>query len=235
MKIQIINPNTSVSMTEHLRKTLLSIKRVETELMVINPEHGPVTIECEYDEIYAAANMLPLIKKANEEGYDAIVIACFSDPGITAAREISRIPVIGIQESSLHVACMLGAKFTIITNRPQRIPHKHEQARKLGLESKLASVRPLNMSVAESDSQPERAKERIIEVARQAIEEDGAEVIVLGCAGMAGYDQDVERELGVVVLDPSSVALKMAEAFAELRLHHAHVGLYAPPPVKTYR
>ncbi|MCX5976718.1 MAG: aspartate/glutamate racemase family protein [Coprothermobacterota bacterium] len=234
MKILVINPNTSASMTEHLRRALMPIKRPDTELSVICPEHGPITIECEYDEVFASAQMLPLIKKANEEGYDAVVIACFSDPGITAAREISTIPVLGIQETTLHVACMLGAKFTIITNRIQRIAHKQEQARKLGLESKLASVRALGLSVAEADAQPARAKERIIEASRRAIEEDGAEVIVLGCAGMAGYAEDVERALGVVVLDPSSVALKVAEAFADLKLRHAHIGLYAPPPEKEY-
>jgi allantoin racemase len=235
MKILVINPNTSDSMTEHLRHALAPIKRPDTELEVVSPEHGPITVECEYDEVYASANMLPLVKRANLEGFDAIIIACFSDPGITAAREISAIPVVGIQEATLHVACMLGAKFTIVTNRVQRVAHKHEQARHLGLESKLASVRPLGMSVAEADSQPDRAKARIIEVSRRAIEEDGAEVIVLGCAGMAGYAEDVERALGVVVLDPSSVALKVAEAFVDLRLHHARIGLYAPPPEKEYK
>lgn len=235
MRIMVINPNTSLSMTHHIRDALEPIKRSDTELTVLCPEHGPITIECEYDEIYASANMLPLVKKANQEGYDAVVIACFSDPGLAAAREISAIPVVGIQEATLHVACMLGAKFTIVTNRRQRIPHKHEQARKLGLESKLASVRPLQMSVAEADAEPDRAKKRIIEVARQAVEQDGAEVIVLGCAGMAGYSADVERELGVVVLDPSSVALKIAEALADLKRGHSRVGLYAPPPEKEYK
>jgi allantoin racemase len=85
------------------------------------------------------------------------------------------------------------------------------------------------------DANPVKAKARILELAREAVERDGAEVIVLGCAGLAGYAEEVERELGVVVLDPTSVAFKMAEAFADLGLRHSKVGRYAQPPVKEIK
>ena len=235
MKIMVINPNTSVSMTNHLRKELMKIKRGDTDLTVTCPSAGPVSIESAYDEALAVPSTLELVKKANSEGYDAVILACFSDPGIDAAKEISTIPVVGIQEATLHVGAMLGYKFTILTPLKQRVPHKHREVRRYKLEQDLASVRPLGLTVAETDADPERTKSRILEVSRQAAEEDGAEVIILGCAGMVGYAEEVERELGLVVLDPSSVALKICEALVDAGLVHSKRALFAVPPKKEYK
>jgi allantoin racemase len=91
------------------------------------------------------------------------------------------------------------------------------------------------MSVLEMDANPEKAKGRILELARKAVEEEGVEVIILGCAGLAGYSEDIERELGVVVLDPTSVALKVAEAMVDLGLRHSKIGRFARPPVKEIK
>ena len=113
MRICVINPNSSKSVTDHLRNTLNKIKRDDCELTVICPEHGPVSIESAYDETIAAFYVMDLVKKANEDGYDAIVLACFSDPGLDAAKEISSIPVIGIEEATLHMAAMLGHNFRL--------------------------------------------------------------------------------------------------------------------------
>lgn len=234
MRIMVINPNTSKSITDHLRQELERIKRPDTELTVVCAERGPETIESAYDEAYAIPPTLELVKKANQEGYHAVVIACFSDPGLEAAKEISRIPVIGIEESSLHVAAMLGARFSVITPRNQRIPSKREHVHMRGLDYFLASVRSLDLSVAETDSEPEKTKARVMEVAKQAVE-DGAEVIILGCAGMAGYAPEIESWLNIKVIDPSAVALKIAEAFVDLGLTHSKVGLFANPPEKTFR
>lgn len=235
MKIIVINPNTSESMTEHIRRELERIKSAETELTVTNPLHGPVSIESAYDEAYAVPSTLELVKQAEKEGCDAVVLACFSDPGLEAAREIVSIPVVGIEEAALHVAAMLGHRFSIMTSLCQRVPSKTEHVAKLGLQSRLASVCPLNMSVLEMDAEPERAKARIMEVAGAAVREDGAEVIVLGCAGLAGYAVDIQRELGVVVLDPTPIALKIAELLVNLRLRHSKRGLYATPAGKLFK
>ena len=97
MRIFVINPNSSVHVTDHVRETLEKIKRPDTELFVTCPEHGPISIESAYDEALAAYHILPLVQKANDEGYDAVILACFSDPGLDAAKEISKIPVIGIE------------------------------------------------------------------------------------------------------------------------------------------
>jgi allantoin racemase len=235
MKIMVINPNTSQSMTDHLRQELERIKRPDTELTVVCAERGPETIESAYDEAYAIPPTLEWVKKANQKDYHAIIIACFSDPGLEAAKEISKIPVIGIEESSLHMAAMLGAKFSVITPRRQRIPSKREHVHMRGLDYFLASVRSLDLSVAETDAEPEKTKKRVLEVAQKAVEGDGAEVIILGCAGMAGYAPELESELNIKVIDPSAVALKVAETLADLGLTHSKAGLFASPPGKVFK
>ncbi|RLE45279.1 hypothetical protein DRJ22_04785, partial [Candidatus Woesearchaeota archaeon] len=133
----------------------------------------------------------------------------------------------GIEETTLHVAAMLGHKFTILTPLAKRISAKEREVRGYGLESALASVRSLDISVSETDADPEATKKRILEVARLARDEDGAETIVLGCAGMVGYSKDVEQELGLVVLDPTSVAFKIAEGVVDVGTRHCKRGLYA--------
>jgi len=235
MKIMVINPNTSESITNHIREELSRIKRPDTELTVLCPEKGPETIESAYDEAHAIPPTLELVKKANQEGYDAVILACFSDPGLEAAKEVSEIPVIGIEESTLHMAAMLGARFSIMTPRKQRIPVREEHVHMRGMNHFLASVRSLDLSVAETDADPKKTKKRVLEVAKAAVEEDGAEVIILGCAGMAGYAPELESKLGVKVLDPTAVALKVAEAMVDLGLKHSKLGLFAPPPKKKFK
>ena len=236
MKIMVINPNTSVSMTEHLERELVKIKREDTELTVTCPTKGPITIESAYDEALAVPPTLELVKKANDEGYDAVIIACFSDPGIEAAKEISSIPVVGIQEATLHIAAQLGYKFTILsTASKKRIPHKYKEVARYNLSGSIASVRSLEMSVAETDAEPGKTQKRILEVSKIAAEEDGAEVVILGCAGMVGYAKAVEEELGLVVLDPSSTALKMCEGMVDAGLMHSKRGMFAYPPEKEIK
>lgn len=235
MRIYVINPNTSESVTEHIRRELEKIKRADTELTVVNPEHGPVSIESAYDEALAGPPTLELVRKANEEGYDAVILACFSDPALDAAKEISQIPVIGIEEATMHVAAMLGHKFSVTTVFNNRAPTRDLHARLRGVESAYASALVLNMPVLEMDANPEKAKARILELSREAVEEEGVEVIVLGCAGLTGYAEDVERELGVVVLDPTSVALKIAEALVDLGVTHSKIARFATPPTKEIK
>jgi allantoin racemase len=235
MKILVINPNTSRPMTNQIRIALEAIKRADTDLTVTCPGKGPETIESAYDEAYAIPPTLELVKKANQDGYDAVILACFSDPGLDAAKEISTIPVIGIEEATLHIAAMLGAKFSIMTPRKQRIPSKVEHVHLRGLSHFLASVRSLDLTVAETEADPAKTKQRLISVAKLAVEKDGAEVIIMGCAGMAGYAQEIEDTLNVKVLDPSAVALKIAEAIADLGLSHSKVGLFATPPEKLFK
>jgi allantoin racemase len=235
MKIMVINPNTSIPMTNQIRTALEIIKRPDTELTVTCPQKGPETIESAYDEAYAIPPTLELVKKADQDGFDAVILACFSDPGLEAAKEITNIPVVGIEEATLHMAAMLGAKFTIMTPRKQRIPSKVEHVHLRGMSHFLASVRSLDLTVAQTESDPVKTKQRLVEVSKIAVEVDGAEIIIMGCAGMSGYAQEIEQTLNVKVLDPSAVALKTAEAMVDLGLSHSKVGLFAKPPEKLFK
>ena len=230
MKILVINPNSSVKMTESVRAVLDRIKRRDTVLDVVRTEGAPAAIQSATDIAEATPHVLKRVREANANGVDAIVLACFSDPGLEAARELSDALVLGIQETTLHIAAMLGHKYTILTPLAERIASKEQDVRRFKAESACASVRALGMTVGETEAEPERTQERILAVAREAIEQDGAEVLVLGCAGMVGYAEAVEQQLGIVVLDPTSVAFKTAEALVDLGLRHCKRGLYATPP-----
>ena len=227
MRIMVINPNSSQEMTDSICEVLERVKRSDTELTVVRTVGAPAAIQSASDIAQAVPPMLELVRKANKEGYDAVILACFSDPGLEAAREQSDILVMGIEETALHVAAMLGHKYTILTPLSKRIPSKEQDVRRFKAESAMASVRALDLTVTETEANPELTKARILEVARKAVEEDGAEVIVLGCAGMTGYANDVEQQLGVVVLDPTTVTLKVCEGLIDAGLRHCKRALYA--------
>lgn len=235
MRILIINPNTSRSMTEKIRRVAEAAKRDDCQVTVVQPEHGPVTLESSYDEAYAIAPTIDLVKWGNQEGFDAIILACFCDVGVEAAKEISSVPVLGLEETTLSVALLLGEKFGIMTEKPARVPMKVRHIRRHGLLERMASVRPLGFSVAELDADPEGTKAKGLALARKMVEEDGAEVIIMGCAAMAGYSEDVERELGIPVLDPLQITLKVAEALVDAGVAHSRVGVYAPPAPKEFK
>lgn len=216
MRILVVNPNTSASMTDRLRLELTAVKDGGTELTVTNPAEGPAAIESAADEALAIPPMLALVSQAAPD-HDAVVIACFSDPGLAQVRREVQIPVVGLQESSLHLAAQLG-RFTVLTSRRGRVAAKLEQIERLGLSGRLASVRALEMGVLEMDRAPAIARQRIAEVGSAAVREDGAEVVVLGCAGLAGHAAALGPSLGVTVIDPSPVALATAEMLVRLHL-----------------
>ena len=235
MKILIINPNTSETMTNKIRAVAQAVKREDCTVTVTCPQHGPVTIETSYDEAYAIAPTIDLVKQAQAEAYDAIILACFCEVGVEAAKEISSIPVFGLEEPTLAMALLLGEKFGIMTEKRPRVAMKKRHIRRYGLLERMASVRPLELSVAELDADPERTKAKGMALARRMVEEDGAEVIIMGCAAMAGYSDELERALQVPVLDPLKVTLKVAEAVIDMGTTHSRVGLYAPPTPKAFK
>jgi allantoin racemase len=234
MRILVINTNASEVVTDKVRSVAEAAKRQDCELTVEGLSRGPVTLESSYDEAYAIEPTIDRVKKANGEGYDAIVLACFCDIGVEAAREISSIPVLSLEETTLSVALMLGAKFSIMTEKRPRVAMKERHVRQHGLLERMASIRPLELSVAELAEDPERTKAAGLALGRRMVEEDGAEVIIMGCAAMAGYSDQLERQLQVPVLDPLKVTLKLAEAFVDMGVCHSRVGLYAPPTPKEF-
>lgn len=229
MKILVLNPNTSRLVTERIAGVVHQIARPETQVEVCQIAHGPESLESFYDEALATPYTIEAVQQANRDGFDAVILAAFCDPGIEALKEISDIPVYGLEEVSFSVALLLGNKFSILTEKKHKENVKAQQVRKHGLESRFASVRALNMGVVEIAAHPEKVKQTGIALAQKMIEEDGAEVIIMGCASMAGYASDLEQALHVPIIDPVSVTFKIVEGLAEIGLRHSKIALYAKP------
>lgn len=206
-KILAINPNSNEAVTEGMRDCLapLSIKdHVEVECVTL--DEGPFGIETMLD---AEQVVLPLRRMVMErQDADAFVIACYSDPGLALCREATRKPVFGIQESGLFSALQRGGRVGVIALGPKSIARHLPYIRSLGLEGRLAAERPLHLSVAESED--DSAYPRIEVVAHMLIEQDMADTLLLGCAGMARHVKPLEGALGVPVTDPTQAAVAQA-------------------------
>lgn len=233
MRILFINPNTSAEFTERIQKIAQQYAFPGTEVVAKNPLTGPRSIESIYDELLSSAGTLELLID-ELDNFDAFVIACYSDhPTIYAAREITDKPVLGIAEASMYLACMVGYKFSIVTTNDEWEPLLWDAVHHYGLSNRCASVRTTGMAVLDLESDGEKETfDLILDGARKAIEEDGAEVICLGCAGMAGLDKQLEMTLGVPVIDGVVGALKLLEGMLGYGLRTSKRLAYAAPKRK---
>jgi allantoin racemase len=233
MKILVINGNTSDAMTEDIGMVARLYARPDTEITAISPRFGPRSIEGHFEEYIAAAAVIEEVARYKDD-YDAFILACYSDPGLYACREITEKPVLGIAESSMHLASMLGHKFTIVSVLPRVKPLLENLVRLVGLESKCASIRCTDLTVLEIEADPERAVRELTAEAKKAVAEDGAEVICLGCAGMGPLDKRIQEAVGVPVLDGTVSAVKMAEALYDYGLTTSKVAAFAWPEKKEF-
>jgi len=211
MKIKIINPNTSAGMTESISRIAAQYAAADTELVVTSPRSGPLSIDCLYDEALAQAGVLEEVKSGIEKGCDGFIIACFNDPALFAAREICSEPVVGIGEASLFTACYLGYRFSILSNMDNEEAAMWELVKRYGMETRCSSIRPSGIAVMECEEDVKVMEKGLIRAGRVAVEKDRAEVLCLGCAGMAGMDRALEQALSVPVIDPVAAALKAVE------------------------
>lgn len=200
-----------------------------------NPKRGPRSIESVYDELLSAEGTLDL-GITRLESTDGIIIACYSDhPAIYALREITTIPVIGIAEASMYQACMLGNKFSIVTTNEAWEPLLWDAVKRYGLGDRCASVRAIGIPVLEFECSGEgNTTKLILNAAQKTIDEDGSEVICLGCAGMAGLDKELAQTLGVPVLDGVVSALKLMEGLLGYGVKTSKVRSYAVPLHKEH-
>jgi allantoin racemase len=227
MRILVINPNASVEMTRLIQQQSCAIARPDVDVDVVNPAGAPPAIESALDEAVAVPPMLEIVRSAESDGYHAVVIACFSDPGLDAARELTAIPVVGIQEASMHLAAQLGYRFSVLTPLAHRARAREHAALLAGLDRRLASCQPLNVSVLETVRNRERIVQKLVAAGRRAIDDDGADVLILGCAGLGDLAHHVSGELRVPVIDPNLAAIKTAELLVELGLTRRPVTLTA--------
>jgi allantoin racemase len=232
MRIQVINPNTTASMTARIGLAAKAAASQGVEIRAVNPEFGPPSIEGYFDEAFSVPGLLTEIGKA--EGADAFVIACFDDTGLEAARSATEAPVVGIGEAAFHMASLIAEKFSIITTLARSVaPIEHNLA-KYGLIQRCARVRASNLRVLDLEDKGSDARRTIESEIERALAEDGSEAIVLGCAGMTDLARDLSRKAGVPVLDGVACAVSLAESLVRLGLRTSKRNTYAPPLAKAY-
>lgn len=229
MKILILNPNTSEDFTQAIYNVGEAVKSPGTEIVCLNPSRGPRSIESVYDELLSCGPCLEVLIASRAE-FDGFIIACYGNhPVIHAAREMLSQPVVGIMEASLYLACAVGRTFSVISSGDRAVTMFLDAVKAFGLEGRCASVRSTGTPVLALEG-PEKlnVEELILIEARKAVEEDGAEVISLGCAGMTGLDERLKRELGVPVIDGVSSAVKLMEALVGCGIQTSKRQAYAP-------
>lgn len=233
MKIAVINPNTTASMTATIADAARRVAHAGTEILAITSSMGPVSIEGYYDEVFAVPGLLVEIAKAEREGADAVVIACFDDTGLDAARALAGIPVIGICEAALSATSFIAQRFSVVTTMERsRLPVEH-LVHRYGMGSRC-KVRAADVPVLSLEDPNSNARDRLRSEISAALKDDRAEAIVLGCAGMADLTASLRQEFGVPVIDGVAAAVKQAESLVAQGLSTAKRGAYATPVSKTY-
>jgi Asp/Glu/hydantoin racemase len=208
-RILVINPNSSQGVTDAMDRAVEPLRRADgPAIACATLAEGPPGIETARHIAQVVVPLCALIAREDNRA-SAFVIACFSDPGLHAARETTRRPVLGIGEAGLTAALNLGERVGIIAIRPASVVRQGRMARTLGIADRFAGSIALDMGVVEL-ADAGRTRARMIEVGTRLRDEKGADVIVMGCAGMAGYRADVQAALGVPVIDPTQAAVGLA-------------------------
>jgi len=227
-KILVINPITTDSFNDMTKNYLEKIKSPDVEIEVVNIKEGPSSIETFYDEAFALPEILKTIDEYKSR-CDAIVINCFADPAVNAARELTDVPVVGPAEASMMIALMLGHKFGVISTFRNSGPWIELQVRNMGIEQRLAGAIGVDIPVLELGKDLKKTARYLIDAARNLIDSKGAEVIVLGCTGMAPVARIIKEKIEVPVIEPMATAFKVAELIVSLKLTHSKTGLYMTP------
>lgn len=233
MKLLFINPNTSAPLTEMGAKVARAVARPDTEIIAATGRFGARYLTTRAAAAIAAHAVLDAFAREGQ-GADVVLIACFGDPGLFALRELSPVPVVGMAEASCHLASTLGRKFSIVTGGHGWGPMLEEFVAAIGLSANLASVRTVAPSGAEIAAFPEAAMDELKATCIEAVEEDGAEAVILGGLGLAGLSERIAADIPVPVIDNVVAAVRVAEAAASLGTMKPRAGSFAATaPVKT--
>ncbi|WOB09067.1 aspartate/glutamate racemase family protein [Piscinibacter gummiphilus] len=234
MKIQVINPNTTAAMTAKIGEAARAVAAPGTAIDAVQPSFGAPSIEGHHDDVWAAAGVAEQVRAGEAAGADAHVIACFGDPGLHAARELSRGPVIGVAEAAFHCASMLATGFSVVTTLTRTVVIAEHLVLHYGFERRCRGIHGTDIAVLELDDPASDAYARILASSREALIHDRSSAIVLGCAGMADLCRRLQGELGVPVIDGVAAGVKLAEGLVSLGLGTSKRGDYASPLPKVY-
>ena len=231
MRILIVNPNSSPTVTGAIMGSARRAAAAGTELIPVTTKGGTRNIDSAFADYLSGSYMIRTCLEAVElHRPDAVVLAGFGRVGIDALKEALAVPVVSISEASMAVASLLGHRFTTLTMLQQFVPYQQDLVRLYGFEAKCASVRAIDVNVEECVTDREKTLGQLTTVLKQIVEQDRAEVVILACAGLCGYDAELSERAGIPVLDPVCVATKVAESLVALGLRHSKVRKFAVPP-----
>jgi len=232
MRLHVINPNSTRSMTDKIGACARSIASPGTEIVATNPASSPTSIEGQYDEAMSVAGLLEEVRKGEQAGADGFIIACFDDVGLGACREIATGPVLGICEAAMHAASMIATGFSVVTTLDRSVPLIEDLALRYGMERRCRRVRAADIPVLALEEPESNARQKLLDEITRAVREDRCEAVILGCAGMADLTAWLTEETGVPVIDGVAVAVRMVEALIGAGLSTSKVGAYARPLAK---
>jgi len=231
-RINVVNPNTARAMTETIGRCARAVAAPSTVITAVNPDMGPESIESHYDAALAAPGVLAEIAAGERAGADGHIIACFGDPALDAARELATGPVVGIAQAAMHAATLLGGGFSVVTTVSRTVGPTWELTRKYGFHAACRGVHACDIPVLDLD---DPACRKIVTAhCVTALATDQSDTVVLGCAGMASFGQEISAELGCPVIDGVTAAVKLIESLVALGLQTSARGEYASPPTKRY-
>lgn len=232
MKILVANPNSSEIVTGIIMESARrKITDPNTELIPLTNPKGTKNIDCGFADYQSVWSFIrAILEKVEEIKPDAVVLAGFGNVGVFALKEALSIPVLSISETAQTIACLMGDKYTVLTMLRQFIPYQEDLVRLYRLQDKCASVRGINVNVEKCVTDRENTMNQLSEEVLKIVKEDNAEVVVLGCAGLCGYDEALQELVGVPVLDPVTVTVKFAEMMVQTGLTHSKIRKFANPP-----
>jgi allantoin racemase len=233
MRIRLVNPNTTASMTETAERAARLVAAPGTVIEPVTSSMGPVSIEGYYDEALAVPGLLLEVARAEADGADALIIACFDDTGLDAARALATMPVVGLCEAAVATAAFIAPRFSIVTTQPRSVVPIEALVVRYGMSARCR-VRAADMAVLDLEDPASGAVDKLRREVAAALEADRADAIVLGCAGMAELARTLSEEFGVPVIDGVAAAVKQCEALVGLGLKTAKRGAYATPLKKRY-
>lgn len=231
MRLLVVNPNSSETVTGAILESARRAAAPGTELIPVTTKGGTRNIDSAFGDYLSGAAMIRTCLEAVAlHRPDAVLLAGFGRVGIDALKEALDVPVVSIAEASMAVACLLGHRFTTLTMLEQFVPYQQDLVRLFGFEARCASVRAIDVNVERCVTDREETLRQLRARIQEVVREDRAEVVILACAGLCGYDAELTRLAGIPVLDPVAVGVKVAEGLVGLGLRHSKVRKFAHPP-----
>jgi allantoin racemase len=224
-RITVINPNTSAELTDAIALAAREVSGAGVTVRGVNPADGVPSVESHAEEAIAAVGVLAQVREQQADT-DAYVVACFGDTGVQAAREVATCPVVGMTEAALQTACLIAHRFVVVTLPARTVAHSDRVIRALGLEHRC-SVVAVDVPVAELVGGSTHLLDAFTDAARTAMAEDGAEAVVLGCAGLADLAGPLSRALGVPVVDGVAAAVGIATGLVAMGLNTSRANTFA--------